>query len=126
MNETGRPQRMLVSDEDVLKLLADIAVHDALAAALAEEVFRQRRDQGGDVTDWIGQLQMARLSLLGSFGRTRLAFTAADELGMRLAPEPPDATPELPTRKRSLLDDPLVSPTRKRSLLDGPPGLLDA
>ena len=126
MNETGRPQRMLVSDEDVLKLLADIAVHDALAAALAEEVFRQRRDQGGDVTDWIGQLQMARLSLLGSFGRTRLAFIAGNELGITALPEPLDEPPELPTRKRSLLDDPLVSPTRKRSLLDGPPGLLDA
>lgn len=43
-------------------MLAEIAAHDPRAAALAEEVFRRRRDDGGDVADWIEQIEKARLT----------------------------------------------------------------
>jgi len=51
MRETPKPRPVLVDDDGVLHMLAEIAAHDPTAAALAEEVFRRRRDQGGDVTD---------------------------------------------------------------------------
>ena len=123
MSETPKPKRRLLSDDDVLKMLAEIAAHDPRAAALAEEVFRRRRDEGGDVSDWVRQIEMSRLSILGTFGRTRLAYIAADELGITLPPDPPEPDEELPARpvaqRPTLLDDPLATPARpRRSLLD--------
>lgn len=43
MSDTPKPRMRLLSDDDVLKMLAEIAAHDPRAAALAEEVFRRRR-----------------------------------------------------------------------------------
>lgn len=123
MSDSPKPRARLLSDNDVLMKLAEIAAHDPRAAALAEEVFRRRRDKGGDVSDWVRQIEMARLSILGMFGRTRLAYIAADELGIRLPPDPlelDEAPPAPPARQvPNLLDDPLTAPARpRRSLLD--------
>lgn len=123
MSKTQKPSATFLSDDDVLKMLAEIGAHDARAAALAEEVFRRRRDEGGDVADWVAQIEKARLSILGPFGRTRLAYISADELGIRLPPDPPELEeepPVPPARQRpTLLDDPLGAPARpRRSLLD--------
>jgi hypothetical protein len=115
----------LLSDDDVLMKLAEIAAHDPRAAALAEEVFRRRRDQGGDVAGWVDQIEKARLSILGVFGGTRLAYIAADELGIRLEPEPmeseeaPPTEPPATARQRPSLqgDDPLGEPARPRRRL---------
>lgn len=64
------------------ELLADIAAFDPTAAALAAEVLKRRRASGGDVDDWTTTLERAKLSLLSSFAKTRLAFVARDELGI--------------------------------------------
>jgi hypothetical protein len=64
------------------ELLAAIASMDPTAAALGAEVLRRRRISGGDVQGWLVQLEKARLSLLSSFRRTRLAYIARDELGI--------------------------------------------
>lgn len=122
MSKTPRPGTVFLGDDDVLKMLAEIAAHDPRAAALAEEVFRRRRDEGGDVGDWVAQIEKARLSILGMFGRTRLAYIAANELGIRLPPEPPEpeeAPLAPPARQRpNSSDDPLGAPARlRRSLL---------
>lgn len=123
MSDSLKPRARLLSDDDVLMKLAEIAAHDPRAAALAEEVFRRRRDEGGDVADWVAQIEKARLSILGMFGRTRLAYIAADELGIRLPPDPPEPDEEPPARpvrqRPTLLDDPLGVPVRsRRSPLD--------
>lgn len=90
----------LVFDDDVLALLAEIAAHHAHATALAEEVFRRRRDEGSDVAGWVDQIEKAHLSILGVFGHTRLVYIAADELGIRLEPEPEGDAPSRPLVRR--------------------------
>lgn len=121
MSDRPRQKLRLLFDDDVLALLSEIAAHDAHAAALAEEVFRRRRDQGGDVADWVAHLEQARQSILGGFGRTRLAYIAADELGIWLEPEP-EGEPSQPPPARAkpnLLDDLLGAPARpRRGLLE--------
>lgn len=123
-------QKLRLLFDDVLAMLAEIAAHDAHAAALAEKVFRRRRDQGGNVIGWVAQIEKARLSILSTFGRTRLASIAADELGVRLAPEPlepsepeeapPAESPGLAKQRPSLLgDNPLGAQARpRRNLLE--------
>ncbi|NNJ10605.1 hypothetical protein EKD04_009715 [Chloroflexales bacterium ZM16-3] len=68
------------------ELLAAIAAMDPEAAGLATEVLNRRRAADGDVAGWVDQIEKARQSLLGSFGKTRLAAIARAELG---TPHPP-------------------------------------
>lgn len=49
---------------------------------LATEVLNRRRAAGGDVAGWVDQLETAHQSLLGRFGKTRLATIARTELGL--------------------------------------------